>query len=88
MIQIKKWQSKSSARTFSVRCDSKGRTGYWSCENLSPVANHRDEAASLAKAAGWIATRTKWYCPECQRDGFVPKSAAPSNHRQAQQFVE
>jgi hypothetical protein len=34
MIRIKERKSDRSGRTFSVRCDSKGQTGYWSCENV------------------------------------------------------
>jgi hypothetical protein len=62
-----------STRRFSVCCDSKGRTGYWTCENLGPESENRDEAGDLAKASGWTVVRNKWYCPECQRDGFVAK---------------
>jgi hypothetical protein len=75
MIRIKERKSDRSARTFSVSCDSKGQTGYWSCENLGPVSCHRDKAGDLAKAAGWTVARNKWYCPECHRDGFVPQQA-------------
>jgi hypothetical protein len=69
MIRLK---SHRAARIFCVRCDSKGRSGYWSCDNLGPESHNRDEAGDLATAIGWIVARNKWYCPECQRDGFVP----------------
>ena len=89
MIRIRKWKSDCTTPKFAVRCDSKGRTGYWSCENLAPASDDRDEAANVAKMAGWIVARNKWYCPECQRDGFVPqRAAAPRDHRQVQQFAE
>jgi hypothetical protein len=70
MIRLK---SDRSARIFCVRCDSKGRSGYWSCDNLGPESHSRDNAGDLATATGWIVAHNKWYCPECQRDGFVPK---------------
>lgn len=79
MIRIRKWHSDRSTRNFSVRCDSKGRTGDWSCENLGPISQDRDDAGNIAKAAGWIVAHNKWYCPECQRDGFVPKPAKCSH---------
>jgi hypothetical protein len=74
VIRIRKPHPNSSTRTYSVCCDSKGQTGCWSCENLGPESLVRDDAAKAAKAAGWIVARNKWYCPECQRDGFSPKS--------------
>ena len=67
--------SDRSARMFCVHCDSKGRTGYWSCENHGPESQNRDKAGDIAKASGWTVARNKWYCPECQRDGFIPKPA-------------
>jgi hypothetical protein len=89
MVRIKKWKSDCTTPNYSVRCDSKGRSGYWSCENLAPAADHRGNAANVAKLAGWIVTDYKWYCPECQRDGFVPhRAAVPRDPHQAQQFTD
>ena len=79
MFRIKQWRSDPSTRSFAVRCDSKGLTGCWSCENLGPVSHDRDDAGNIAKAVGWIVAHSKWYCPECQRDGFVPKPATRSH---------
>jgi hypothetical protein len=76
MVRIRKLQSEGH-REFSVRCDSKGRTGHWSCENLGPATPDRDDASERAKDAGWIVARNKWYCPDCQRDGFAPEPARP-----------
>jgi len=65
--------SSCPSRQFPVLCASKGRTGHWKCENYGPEATTREEAREQAKASGWVeAGRNKWYCPECQRDGFVP----------------
>jgi hypothetical protein len=77
MIRVMKCQSDRPTRSYSVRCDSKGRTGYWECENLGPASPERDYAGHCARSAGWIMVRQKWYCPECQRDGFVPKPIMP-----------
>jgi hypothetical protein len=71
MIRLTKFQP-GHVRSYAVCCDSKGRSGYWSCENLGPESCGRDSAGESAKAAGWIVARGKWYCPDCQRDGFVP----------------
>jgi hypothetical protein len=81
MVRIRKWKSDRRERDFSVCCDSNGRTGCWSCENLGPASPDRDLASEHARAAGWIMVRHKWYCPECQRDGFVPELVTPRRRR-------
>jgi hypothetical protein len=79
MVRIRKWQPDNSARAYSVCCDSTGRSGHWSCENLGPASDCRDGACEAAKDAGWLSVGGKWYCPQCQRDGFAPapKRARP-----------
>jgi hypothetical protein len=76
MIRLKKWHwgKDNSFRRYAACCDSKGRSGYWSCENLGPESGSRVAAGENAKAAGWLVARGKWFCPDCQRDGFVPTS--------------
>jgi hypothetical protein len=77
MIRVK-------SHRFVIRCDSKGRSGSWECENLSPPSENRDVACECAKGTGWIMFRGKWYCPECQRDGFVPRLETPHRRNMVQ----
>lgn len=72
MVRISKTQPANSITEYSVRCDSTGRTGGWKCENLAPRAVSRDAACGFANAVGWTVVGSKWYCPQCQCDGFVP----------------
>jgi hypothetical protein len=72
MIRIRKWNPQNAALKFSVHCDSKGLTGNWKCENVGPFSDNRNDAGDFAIAAGWIIFRHKWYCPQCQSDGFIP----------------
>ena len=72
MVHIRNWKPEDSAPQYSVCCDSTGRTGRWKCENLAPGAQNRDISCECATAVGWAAVGGKWYCPPCQRDGFVP----------------
>ena len=83
MIRVSKWLygKDNSFRKYAACCDSKGRSGDWTCENRGPKGDSHDAAGENAKAAAWIVARRKWYCPDCQRDGFAP---APTRQQQSQ----
>jgi len=65
-----------SQSAFAARCDCEGLSGRWSCENRGPVGDSRPDAGARAQEAGWLKLKNRWYCPACQRDGWVPQPPA------------
>jgi hypothetical protein len=71
---IKTYHKSKGERLYFVLCDSTGITHTWQCENRGPDGVDRHEAQWRAGAGGWRKFGRKWFCPDCQRDGFAPKT--------------